>query len=385
MNQKQKLSNQKKKKIIIISTGMLILLLISAILTVTVLYFQNKNKELAKQGANILYYSESENQIAEEEGGGEEENNVLVVGLDDENKTNENDTNENKESENKSSQNNEADIPYYIKVNNQANVVTIYKKDSKGNYTVPIKAMICSIGTATPESGVYIMSDKYTWRLLQGDVYGQYACRITGHILFHSVPYEEKDKSTLEWWEYDKLGTKASLGCIRLTVEDAKWIYDNCVPGTKVEFYSSSNPGPLGKPTAQKISDDEEVRNWDPTDPDKDNPWKDYLEKQEEAEEVNTEPVEENDTSRNETEDITNGDNIVNENDNNTDTNVNNNTNTNNNSIYTNSIDVTNSTNKKPDSGTNSNKQNTVTNTDKGKNNITSKNELNKDKTSNQV
>ena len=112
-----------------------------------------------------------------------------------------------------------------------------------------------------------------------GNVYGQYACRITGSILFHSVPYEKKDKSTLEWWEYDKLGTKASLGCIRLKVEDAKWIYDNCVPGTKVEFYTSSNPGPLGKPTAQKITEDEEVRNWDPTDPDPNNPWKKYVKK----------------------------------------------------------------------------------------------------------
>lgn len=62
-------------------------------------------------------------------------------------------------------------------------------------------------------------------------------------------------------------------------MEDAKWIYDNCVPGTKVEFYTSSNPGPLGKPTAQKITEDEEVRNWDPTDPDPNNPWKKYVKK----------------------------------------------------------------------------------------------------------
>ena len=136
--------------------------------------------------------------------------------------------------------------------------------------------MVCSIGDATPVSGVYSISDKYTWRLLEGNVYGQYASRIVGSILFHSVPYVSQDKSSLEWWEYDKLGQKASLGCIRLAVADAKWIYNNCIPGTKVEFYSSSNPGPLGKPTAQKISSDEEVRNWDPTDPDARNPWKTY-------------------------------------------------------------------------------------------------------------
>ena len=48
----------------------------------------------------------------------------------------------------------------------------------------------------------------------------------------------------------------------------------NCENGTKVEFYSSSNPGPLGKPTVKKISNAEgELKNWDPTDPDNDNPW----------------------------------------------------------------------------------------------------------------
>ncbi len=280
MSQEHRLDNQTKKKIIIISAGILALLLILSILIVTVIYFQSKNKELDKQEADILYYSESENQVTEE---GDE--NVLVVEIDDENTIiNTNDTTDNTESE--------TDIPYYIKVNNEANVVTIYKKDSSGNYTVPVKAMVCSIGTATPETGVYTISDKYTWRLLQGDVYGQYATRITGHILFHSVPYEKQDKSTLEWWEYDKLGTEASLGCIRLTVEDAKWIYDNCVSGTQVEFYSSSDPGPLGKPTAQKISEDVEVRNWDPTDPDPNNPWTEYLENKAETEEVSAEPVE---------------------------------------------------------------------------------------------
>lgn len=169
---------------------------------------------------------------------------------------------------------------YYIKVNNAQNVVTIYSKDSNGNFTNPVKAMVCSIGTATPTSGVYTIPggtwDRYIWGQMVGGVWAQYYVRIKGSILFHSVPYTSKDKSTLEYWEYDKLGTKASAGCIRLTVQDAKWIYDNVSAGSQVEFYSDSNPGPLGKPTAQKISDDEAVRGWDPTDPDSKNPWKTY-------------------------------------------------------------------------------------------------------------
>lgn len=172
------------------------------------------------------------------------------------------------------------EIKYYIKVNNQANVVTIYTKDKNGNYTVPYKAMICSIGKATPTEGVYTIPgktwDRWTWGQMEGGVWAQYYVRIKGSILFHSVPYTSKDKSTLEYWEYDKLGTKASAGCIRLTVRDAKWIYDNCPAGTQVEFYYDSNPGPLGKPSAQKISGEESVRGWDPTDPASGNPWKNY-------------------------------------------------------------------------------------------------------------
>ena len=60
-----------------------------------------------------------------------------------------------------------------------------------------------------------------------------------------------------------------------MTVEDAKWIYDNCELGTLVEFYKDYlDPGPLGKPEAQKISENYTLRSWDPTDPDERNPWR---------------------------------------------------------------------------------------------------------------
>lgn len=170
---------------------------------------------------------------------------------------------------------------YYIKVNYQANVVTIYAKDKNGEYTIPYKAMVCSTGSATPHSGVYTIPSgsrsKGTWGLMVGGVYAQYYTRIVGSILFHSVPYTKKDKSSLEYWEYDKLGTTASAGCVRLTVQDAKWIYNNCKTGTKVEFYADSNPGPLGKPSARKISNEnDKLKNWDPTDSDNNNPWKNH-------------------------------------------------------------------------------------------------------------
>lgn len=164
---------------------------------------------------------------------------------------------------------------YLIKVNRTQNIVTVYTKDSNGEFTVAKKAMTCSVGLNdnTP-TGTFKTSDKYTWRLLSGNVYGQYATRITGHILFHSVPYFTENKNDLEYDEYNKLGKAASLGCVRLAVQDAKWIYDNCKSGTTVIIYDSTSAEPLTPPSPIRIDTNDSRRGWDPTDPDAKNPWK---------------------------------------------------------------------------------------------------------------
>ncbi len=157
-----------------------------------------------------------------------------------------------------------------LKVNYTTNTITAYMNGS------PVRVMLCCTGRATPRSGSYHLQGKSRWRQLFGGVCGQYASVITGNILFHSVPYTRfGDPSSLEYWEYDKMGTACSAGCVRLRVMDAKWIYENCPSGsTIVTFYSSNDPGPLGKPKANKISGaSSALRGWDPTDPAPENPW----------------------------------------------------------------------------------------------------------------
>ncbi len=166
--------------------------------------------------------------------------------------------------------------PYYIEVIRNQNVVIVYGLDNNNKYTKVVKVFICSVGkssTPTP-TGTFKTSDKSSWGWLVGNLYGQYYTRITGSILFHSVPYTKKAKNTLEWDEYNKLGTGASKGCIRMTVKDVKWIYDNCPKGTTVKIYDGNLPSGVSKPNAQKISADSPNKGWDPTDPDKNNPWK---------------------------------------------------------------------------------------------------------------
>lgn len=191
--------------------------------------------------------------------------------------TNSNNENENQTDEEQEQQ--EIDYPYYIKINYQANVLNIYTKDENGEYTVPYKAMLCSTGKATPRSGVYSIIYKYRWLEMIGGVYAQYCNQVVGNILIHSVPYSTVyDNGSLQYWSYDKLGQSVSAGCIRLTAGNAKWIFDNCINGTPVEFYASEDPGPLGKPEEMKISSYTQYRNWDPTDPAEGNPWKKYFE-----------------------------------------------------------------------------------------------------------
>lgn len=163
------------------------------------------------------------------------------------------------------------DAKHLIVVNAAANgqVVRVYSKDSSGKYTVLEKEMICSTGmnNSTP-LGRFKIYVRYRWILLQGDVYGQYALRFYGSILFHSVPYIENRKpDTLQWEEWNKLGQQASAGCVRMSVEDVKWLYDHCDDGTIVVVYEG--PDEAETRARLKLPDitESENGNWDPTDP----------------------------------------------------------------------------------------------------------------------
>lgn len=169
-----------------------------------------------------------------------------------------------------------SEYPYLIKVNRLLNCVTVYTKNSAGEFTVPYKAMACSTGKYINNTplGTFRTSSKYNWRLMVDGTHSQYATRVYGGILFHSVPCYRPSKDQLEVAEFNKLGSPASLGCIRLTVQDSKWIHDNCPSGTTVIIYDDADsPGPLGKPSVIKIPENSPFAGWDPTDPDAANPW----------------------------------------------------------------------------------------------------------------
>lgn len=161
---------------------------------------------------------------------------------------------------------------YCIAVNRATNTVTIYGKSDEGKFTKPVKAMVCSVGLngGTP-TGQFKTYDYFgeKWCRMVDATYGRYALRIHGSIMFHSVTYtKNQDKSSLQYNEYNKLGSAASHGCVRLSVADAKWLTENTSSGTIVKIFDgTSSSDPLGKPTPKKIDVNSANRGWDPTDP----------------------------------------------------------------------------------------------------------------------
>lgn len=159
---------------------------------------------------------------------------------------------------------------YYVKVNTSTNTVSVYAKDGANGYIIPVKNIICSCGNpGTPTvKGTFTISRMGYWWELMGPVWGQYVSRIYADWLFHSAwYYVNGNRRTLSVSEYRKLGQNASHGCVRLTVGDAKWIFDNC-NGSTVTVYSSPYMENMfdkpARPNPVVISGD---YGYDPTDP----------------------------------------------------------------------------------------------------------------------
>lgn len=172
---------------------------------------------------------------------------------------------------------------YRLVVNRRTNTVTVYTYDEDGVYNVPVRAMVCSCGAGgadiTPV-GEYKTATKREWATLYGDIeheylFGQYVTGFYGEYLFHSVPYESENKYDLEIEEFNKLGTNASQGCVRLSAADSCWIYNNCPLNTPVTIIDADDSAdPLGTPPTVR----QNIYNgWDPTDPSDENPFKGKL------------------------------------------------------------------------------------------------------------
>ncbi len=105
---------------------------------------------------------------------------------------------------------------------------------SKGNWTA-MKYWKCSPGKpSTPtKKGKFTVKSK--GKSFSGKTYTcWYYTQFYGNYLIHSVLYQ---KGSMTKIKTGTLGKQLSHGCVRLAIENAKWVYDNIPRGTTVYIY----------------------------------------------------------------------------------------------------------------------------------------------------
>ncbi|MCL2670966.1 MAG: L,D-transpeptidase family protein [Clostridiales bacterium] len=134
---------------------------------------------------------------------------------------------------------------YKIIVDLYWQVVMVYSQDDKGEFTVPVRYMLCSTGSARvgaeTRTGVFkMLKVRARFGEFMNGYAAQYWSLIYSRTYFHSILYTRRDLSTYDVKEYNKLGTKASHACIRLPVPDARWIWYNISYDTVCEIRKGS-------------------------------------------------------------------------------------------------------------------------------------------------
>lgn len=123
---------------------------------------------------------------------------------------------------------------YLILVDKTIHKVGVYT-GSKGNWT-NVLYVDCGDGapaTPTIEGTFYVGGKMYYFD--SGSARCFYATQIQGNYLFHSVLYRQTP--TPQEVIDPTVGKGVSHGCVRLLLEDAKWIYDNVPTNTTIVIY----------------------------------------------------------------------------------------------------------------------------------------------------
>lgn len=126
---------------------------------------------------------------------------------------------------------------YLVATSRDLNVTCVYS-GSKGNWNLKYywKCTTGAAGTRTPAGVFSTPTTKPKLRYMgQTDSYTcWYATRFYKRCYYHSVLYNYMSHTSIQ---DGRLGSSLSHGCVRLAKGNAKWLYDNIKPGTKVIIY----------------------------------------------------------------------------------------------------------------------------------------------------
>ncbi|MDO4564431.1 MAG: L,D-transpeptidase family protein [Clostridia bacterium] len=139
---------------------------------------------------------------------------------------------------------------YYILLDLRNQFVTVYEKDEAGEYTRIVRRFLCTTGSTEPEdpedpedigtptpTGIWKIGGRERFGKFAnyGSEYARYWVQIVGSVYFHSIMFNKRSVDSMQSGAFRRLGTNVSHGCVRLYVEDAKWLYYYACPGTVVE------------------------------------------------------------------------------------------------------------------------------------------------------
>lgn len=146
---------------------------------------------------------------------------------------------------------------FFLLLDLNSQFCTVFEKDDNGEYTKVVRRFTVSTGkdpvkitdptTQDPNDPKFKGTPTSTgiWKIGGRERFGEfvefrgtparYWVQVVGSIFFHSVLFSKVDVNAMQSGAYNSLGTKQSHGCVRLCVEDAKWLYYYACPGTKIK------------------------------------------------------------------------------------------------------------------------------------------------------
>jgi len=162
----------------------------------------------------------------------------------------------------------------YTKFARNTIVLTVYRVDEEGYYTIPYLTISTACGAAAAKTpvgfhkiggddiGEFSMNGREYWHDW-GGAYAQYCISYASGVYLHSTACGQKKSNTVDNSNYAAVGTHASGGCLRMQAGSVYWIWSHCPNGTTLEIVDGNPRGTRIEPNLGKGV----TAGFDPTDP----------------------------------------------------------------------------------------------------------------------
>ncbi len=147
---------------------------------------------------------------------------------------------------------------YLVELDLTNQVGTVYTRDAAGGYSDIARQFLITSGdeeNSTPTGTFKLteMRERFGY-FLNFNIYAQYWTQVVRGIYLHSVLFSRRNDTSMTRNSYNELGKAASHGCVRMLVEDARFIFYNCPPGTTIKITKKALNPELTKSLKPKAS-----------------------------------------------------------------------------------------------------------------------------------